>query len=45
MAGCEDEVKGVLESAEEIRRSRSDEDVLLFYRNAHNAAGLRLQTV
>jgi hypothetical protein len=32
MAGYEDEVKSLLESPEEIRRSRSDQNVLLFYR-------------
>ena len=32
MAGCQDEVKEVLEAPEEIRRSRTDENVLLFYR-------------
>jgi hypothetical protein len=32
MAGREDEVKSVLESPEEIRRSRVDENVFLFYR-------------
>ena len=32
MKGCEDEVKSVLEMPEQIRRSRSDEHVLLFYR-------------
>jgi|SRR3954470_19862443 hypothetical protein len=32
MLGCEAEVKSVLESPEEIRRSRTDENVLLFYR-------------
>lgn len=32
MAGCEAEVKSLLESPEEIRRSRVDENVLLFYR-------------
>ena len=32
MAGCVDEVKSALESPEEIRRSRSDQNVLLFYR-------------
>jgi hypothetical protein len=32
MTGCEQEVKSVLEAPEEIRRSRRDEHVLLFYR-------------
>lgn len=32
MAGCEAEVRTVLESPEEIRRSKSDADVYLFYR-------------
>jgi hypothetical protein len=35
MAGCEAEVKLILESPEEIRRSRVDENVLLFYRRRH----------
>jgi hypothetical protein len=30
MAGCEAEVQAVLESPEEIRRSKSDADVYLF---------------
>ena len=32
MAGCEAEVKATLESPDEIRRSRSDAEVYLFYR-------------
>jgi hypothetical protein len=32
MAGCEDEVRLTLEKPEEIRRSRNDENVYLFYR-------------
>jgi hypothetical protein len=36
MAGCEAEVKAVLESPEEIRRSKSDADVYLFYRSRRN---------
>jgi len=32
MAGCEAEVRATLEAPEEIRRSRTDVDVLLFYR-------------
>lgn len=32
MAGCETEVQATLEHPEEIRRSRSDENVFLFYR-------------
>ena len=31
MAGCENEVKATLESPLEIRRSKSDPDVYLFY--------------
>ena len=33
MAGCEAEVKTTLESPEEIRRSKSDANVYLFYRS------------
>jgi hypothetical protein len=33
MAGCEAEVQAVLESPEEIRRSKSDATVYLFYRS------------
>ena len=33
MAGCEDEVKATLESPQEIRRSKSDPSVYLFYRS------------
>ena len=33
MAGCEVEVQAVLESPEEIRRSKSDGTVYLFYRS------------
>lgn len=33
MAGCEAEVQATLESPEEIRRSKSDADVYLFYRS------------
>jgi len=36
MAGCEVEVKAVLEAPEEIRRSRGDANVYLFYRSRHN---------
>ncbi len=32
MAGCEAEVKTTLEAPDEIRRSRSDDEVYLFYR-------------
>lgn len=35
MAGREAEVRETLEKPEEIRRSRSDEDVYLFYRTRH----------
>ncbi len=31
MAGCEEEVRETLETPEEIRRSKSDENVYLFY--------------
>ncbi len=33
MAGCEVEVKAALESPEEIRRSKTDATVYLFYRS------------
>jgi len=33
MAGCEAEVKAVLESPQEIRRGKSDASVYLFYRS------------
>ena len=33
MAGCEREVQAVLENPEEIRRSKSDANVYLFYRS------------
>lgn len=36
MAGCEAEVKAALESPEEIRRSKSDATVYLFYRSRRN---------
>lgn len=36
MAGCEAEVQRVLEAPEEIRRSKSDPDVYLFYRSRRN---------
>jgi hypothetical protein len=32
MAGCEEDVRNVLEDPDEIRRSKSDENVYLFYR-------------
>jgi hypothetical protein len=35
MAGCEAEVRIVLEEPEEIRRSKSDANVYLFYRSRH----------
>ena len=36
MAGCETEVQAVLETPEEIRRSKSDANVYLFYRSRRN---------
>jgi hypothetical protein len=36
MAGREDEVRAALETPEEIRRSKSDANVYLFYRNLRN---------
>ncbi len=36
MAGCEAEVKAALESPDEIRRSKSDATVYLFYRSRRN---------
>lgn len=36
MAGCEREVQEALESPEEIRRSKSDANVYLFYRSRRN---------
>jgi hypothetical protein len=36
MTGCEAEVRAALESPEEIRRSKSDADVYLFYRSRRN---------
>ena len=36
MVGCEAEVQAVLESPEEIRRSKSDASVYLFYRSRRN---------
>jgi hypothetical protein len=36
MAGCEAEVQGVLESPEEIRRSKREANVYLFYRSRRN---------
>jgi len=35
MAGREDDVKDTLENPDEIRRSKSDEDVYLFYKAEH----------
>jgi len=35
MAGREDDVKDTLENPDEIRRSRSDENVYLFYKTEH----------
>lgn len=36
MHGCEAEVQATLETPEEIRRSKSDANVYLFYRSRHN---------
>jgi hypothetical protein len=36
MAGCEAAVKAVLEMPKEIRRSKSDANVYLFYRSRRN---------
>jgi len=36
MAGCETEVQAVLETPEEIRRSKSDANVYPFYRSRRN---------
>ena len=36
MAGCQAEVEAALETPEEIRRSRSDANVYLFYRRRRN---------
>lgn len=36
MAGCEAEVQATLETPEEIRRSKSDANVYLFYRSRRN---------
>ncbi len=36
MAGCEAEVREALETLEEIRRSKSDANVYLFYRSRRN---------
>ena len=36
MAGCQEEVRAVLETPEEIRRSKNDDNVYLFYRSRRN---------
>ena len=35
MTGCEEEVRIVLEAPDEVRRSKSDANVYLFYRSQH----------